>query len=86
MSTATGPAGWAYLPRLPLGKGRRSDPDVAPVRAFLEQQLDTTIKTRRYRRWMRRQHRMSATFDVSCEERMRMPLPRQRAPGQLSAS
>lgn len=38
-----------------LGKGRGSNPAVPPVRAFLEQQIDTTIRTWRYRRWMRRQ-------------------------------
>ncbi len=38
-----------------LGKGKGSNPGVTPVRAFLEQQLETTIKTRRYRSWMRRQ-------------------------------
>ena len=38
-----------------LGKGRSSNPAVPPVRAFLEQQIDTTIRTWRYRRWMRLQ-------------------------------
>ena len=38
-----------------LGKGKGSNPGVSPVRAFLEQQIETTIKTRRYRSWMRRQ-------------------------------
>lgn len=38
-----------------LGKGRDSNPAVAPLRAFLEQQIDTTLRTRCYRRWMRRQ-------------------------------
>jgi hypothetical protein len=28
---------------------------VFPIRAFVEQQLDTMIKTRRYRRWMSQQ-------------------------------
>ena len=37
-----------------LGKGKGSNPGVTPVRAFLEQQIETTIKTRRYRSWMRR--------------------------------
>lgn len=38
-----------------LSEGRDSNPAVAPIRAFLEQQIDTTLKTWRYRRWMRRQ-------------------------------
>jgi 2,4-dienoyl-CoA reductase (NADPH2) len=38
-----------------LGKGRGSNPAVTPLRAFLEQQIDTTLRTRCYRRWMRRQ-------------------------------
>ncbi|WP_075791767.1 NADH:flavin oxidoreductase/NADH oxidase family protein [Massilia putida] len=38
-----------------LSRGRGPNPAVAPLCAFLEQQLDTTIKTRRYRRWMGRQ-------------------------------
>jgi 2,4-dienoyl-CoA reductase (NADPH2) len=38
-----------------LSRGRGSNPAVTPLRAFLEQQLDTTIRTRRYRRWMGRQ-------------------------------
>ncbi len=38
-----------------LGKGKGSNPGVTPVRAFLEQKIETTIKTRRYRSWMRRQ-------------------------------
>lgn len=38
-----------------LGKGKGSHPGVTPVRAFLEQQIETAIKTRRYRSWMRRQ-------------------------------
>jgi 2,4-dienoyl-CoA reductase (NADPH2) len=35
-----------------LSDGRMPNPGVMPIRAFLEQQLDTMIKTRRYRRWM----------------------------------
>jgi 2,4-dienoyl-CoA reductase (NADPH2) len=38
-----------------LGRGRAPNPAVAPLCAFLEQQLDTVIRTRRYRRWMGRQ-------------------------------
>lgn len=37
-----------------LSKGRTPNPTVAPACAFVEQQLDTMIKTRRYRRWMSR--------------------------------
>lgn len=35
-----------------LSEGRTPNPGVMPILAFLEQQLDTMIKTRRYRRWM----------------------------------
>lgn len=35
-----------------LSDGRTPNPGVMPILAFLEQQLDTMIKTRRYRRWM----------------------------------
>ncbi|GAB3463666.1 NADH:flavin oxidoreductase/NADH oxidase family protein [Massilia terrae] len=35
--------------------GKKTNPTVMPAFAFLEQQLDTMIKTRRYRRWMSRQ-------------------------------
>lgn len=38
-----------------LGKGKGSNPAVTPARAFLEQQIDTTLRTWCYRRWMRRQ-------------------------------
>ncbi|WP_020653012.1 NADH:flavin oxidoreductase/NADH oxidase family protein [Massilia niastensis] len=38
-----------------LSRGRIPNPGVTPAYAFLEQQLDTTIKTCRYRRWMGRQ-------------------------------
>ena len=38
-----------------LSRGKQSNPAVAPLMAFLEQQLDTTLRTRRYRRWMRHQ-------------------------------
>ena len=38
-----------------LSRGKGSNPAVAPLMAFLEQQLDTTLRTRRYRRWMRSQ-------------------------------
>jgi len=38
-----------------LSRGKRSNPAVTPLMAFIEQQLDTTLRTRRYRRWMRRQ-------------------------------
>jgi 2,4-dienoyl-CoA reductase-like NADH-dependent reductase (Old Yellow Enzyme family) len=38
-----------------LSRGKGSNPGVGPAMAFLEQQLDTMFKTRRYRRWMRRQ-------------------------------
>jgi hypothetical protein len=38
-----------------LSRGRGPNPAVTPLRAFLEQQFDTTVKTRRYRRWMARQ-------------------------------
>jgi 2,4-dienoyl-CoA reductase (NADPH2) len=38
-----------------LSRGRGPNPAVTPLRAFLEQQLDTTIKTRRYRRWIDQQ-------------------------------
>jgi 2,4-dienoyl-CoA reductase (NADPH2) len=38
-----------------LSRGRGPNPAVTPLCAFLEQQLDTTIRTRRYRRWMGRQ-------------------------------
>ncbi|MCP1645702.1 2,4-dienoyl-CoA reductase (NADPH2) [Pseudomonas citronellolis] len=39
------------LRRLSLGK--LSNPDVAPALALLEQQLDTQVRTWRYRRWVR---------------------------------
>jgi 2,4-dienoyl-CoA reductase (NADPH2) len=35
-----------------LSRGRAPNPGVTPLLAFLEQQLDTMIKTRRYRRWI----------------------------------
>lgn len=38
-----------------LSRGKTSNPAVGPLRAFLEQQLDTALRTRRYRSWMRRQ-------------------------------
>ncbi len=38
-----------------LSRGKHSNPAVTPTRAFLEQQIDTAIKTWCYRRWMRRQ-------------------------------
>ena len=38
-----------------LGRGQVPNPAVSPLRAFLEQQLDTVRKTRRYRRWMQGQ-------------------------------
>jgi 2,4-dienoyl-CoA reductase (NADPH2) len=38
-----------------LSRGKGSNPAITPVMAFLEQQLDTTVKAWRYRRWMRRQ-------------------------------
>jgi 2,4-dienoyl-CoA reductase (NADPH2) len=38
-----------------LSNGRTPNPGVFPIRAFVEQQLDTMIKTRRYRRWMSQQ-------------------------------
>jgi 2,4-dienoyl-CoA reductase (NADPH2) len=38
-----------------LSRGRGPNPAVTPLCAFVEQQLDTTLKTRRYRRWMGRQ-------------------------------
>jgi 2,4-dienoyl-CoA reductase (NADPH2) len=38
-----------------LGRGQGTNPAVSPLRAFLEQQLDTVRKTRRYRRWMQNQ-------------------------------
>ena len=38
-----------------LGSGKGPNPAVGPLRAFLEQQIDTLSKNRRYRRWMRRQ-------------------------------
>jgi 2,4-dienoyl-CoA reductase (NADPH2) len=38
-----------------LSRGRGPDPAVSPLCAFLEQQLDTTLRTRRYRRWIGRQ-------------------------------
>ena len=37
-----------------LSRGKQSNPAVAPLMAFLEQQLDTLLGNRRYRRWMRR--------------------------------
>ncbi|WP_371227926.1 NADH:flavin oxidoreductase/NADH oxidase family protein [Pseudomonas sp. QE6] len=40
------------LRRLSLGRG--TNPDVAPALALLEQQLDTQVRTWRYRRWVRR--------------------------------
>lgn len=38
-----------------LSNGRDPNPSVMPALAFVEQQLDSAIKTRRYRRWMSRQ-------------------------------
>ncbi|MCS0630299.1 NADH:flavin oxidoreductase/NADH oxidase family protein [Telluria mixta] len=38
-----------------LSRGRGPNPAVTPLCAFLEQQIDTTVRTRRYRRWMDRQ-------------------------------
>lgn len=38
-----------------LSRGRDSNPGISPLRAFIEQQIDTVRKTWRYRRWMRRQ-------------------------------
>ena len=38
-----------------LSRGKASNPAVGPLRAFIEQQLDTVLRTRRYRNWMRRQ-------------------------------
>jgi 2,4-dienoyl-CoA reductase-like NADH-dependent reductase (Old Yellow Enzyme family) len=38
-----------------LSKGKSTNPGVGPAFAFIEQQLDTVIKTRRYRRWIGRQ-------------------------------
>ncbi|QOL50349.1 NADH:flavin oxidoreductase/NADH oxidase family protein [Massilia litorea] len=38
-----------------LSKGKSTNPGVGPAFAFIEQQLDTMIKTRRYRRWIGRQ-------------------------------
>ena len=38
-----------------LSRGKASNPAVGPLRAFIEQQLDTALRTRRYRNWMRRQ-------------------------------
>lgn len=38
-----------------LSKGRAPNPAVGPAYAFIEQQLDTKIRTCRYRRWMARQ-------------------------------
>ena len=37
-----------------LSLGRAANPDVAPALALLEQQLDTQVRTWRYRRWVRR--------------------------------
>jgi 2,4-dienoyl-CoA reductase (NADPH2) len=39
------------LRRLSLGK--LANPNVAPALALLEQQLDTQVRTWRYRRWVR---------------------------------
>lgn len=36
-----------------LSLGRRTRPDVAPALALIEQQVDTLLQTRRYRRWVR---------------------------------
>lgn len=38
-----------------MSRGRAPNPGVAPSLAFLEQQVETTVKTWRYRRWMSRQ-------------------------------
>lgn len=38
-----------------LGRGRRTNPQVAPVWALLQQQLGAQAQTRRYRRWMQAQ-------------------------------
>lgn len=35
-----------------MSGGRRPDPAIGPLAAFLVQQIDTFVKTRRYRRWM----------------------------------
>lgn len=37
-----------------LSLGRRTRPDVAPALALVEQQIDTLLQTRRYRRWVKR--------------------------------
>lgn len=36
-----------------LSRGQLPNPGVAPVYALLQQQVDTTLRNRRYRRWMR---------------------------------
>jgi len=36
-----------------LSQGRRTRPDVAPALALIEQQVDTLLQTRRYRRWVK---------------------------------
>ena len=36
-----------------LSLGRRTRPDVAPALALIEQQVDTLLQTRRYRRWVK---------------------------------
>jgi 2,4-dienoyl-CoA reductase (NADPH2) len=38
-----------------LARGKGPNPGVTPLRAFIEQQFDTLLKTRRYRRWISRQ-------------------------------
>ena len=38
-----------------MSRGERPNPGVTPLRAFVEQQVDTLLKTRRYRRWIGRQ-------------------------------
>ena len=35
-----------------MSSGRRPDPGVGPLAAFLAQQIETFVRTRRYRRWM----------------------------------
>lgn len=36
-----------------LSRGRPTKPNVSPAYAFLEQQLDTAVRSMRYRRWIR---------------------------------
>ncbi|THC46099.1 NADH:flavin oxidoreductase/NADH oxidase family protein [Massilia sp. Mn16-1_5] len=38
-----------------MSRGKRPNPGVTPLRAFVEQQVDTLLKTRKYRRWIGRQ-------------------------------